>query len=51
MKLCELALELDALLSLKEKQKHPPDCAKELCMLDRAASSFIDEEAILTVMS
>jgi len=51
MKFCELSLELEELLSLNEKQKQPPDCAKELCMLDFDTSSLREVEEILTVMS
>ena len=51
MKLCELSLELEELLSLNEKQKQPPDCANELCMFFLEASSIDEEEEILTVIS
>ena len=51
MKFCELSLELNELLSLKEKQKQPPDCANELCILDFETSSLKEVDEILTVMS
>jgi hypothetical protein len=51
MKLCDVELELEELLSLNEKQKHPPDCANELCIFCFSSCVIVDPDEILIVIS